>query len=259
MFMLTLTLLLCRCASTHRSEDEHKRVAESILSMKGNLIGFHTYPLVEPAVWVGKKEDVLPGGNITGGSYSTRWATTLEEGHAWGYQEVNTSSMGFGASQIFEHDCFGHPTVSGDPKLCPYPKTNDDNDEVFNRVGQLWKTTFAHAKALGIQTVLGTEIPLSIPKGGAPPSPSPPPNPGPGPGPGPGPAPPISNKLPLQVWYSKTRNDHFVTTTDCTECQNLYTRIGVTGWVYAGTLARPYDDDGVRTCKHAHSCAGRIG
>ena len=198
--------------------------------MKGNLIGFHTYPLVEPAVWVGKKENVLPGGNITGGSYSTRWATTLEEGHAWGYQEVNTSSMGFGASQIFEHDCFGHPTVSGDPKLCPYPKTDDDNDEVFNRVGQLWKTTFAHAKALGIQTVLGTEIPLSIPKSGVPPSPSPPPNPGPGP------APPVSNRLPLQVWYSKTRSDHFVTTTDCTECLNLYTRISVTGWVYSGNV-----------------------
>lgn len=148
------------------SEDEHKRVAESILSMKGNLIGFHTYPLREPAVWVGLQKDVLPGGNVTGGSYPTRWATTLEEGKAWGYNAFNTSGMGFGAAQIFEHDCFGHPSVSGNPALCPSPKTPAANDELFNRVGMLWQRSFRHAKALGIQTVLGTEIPLTIPKTG---------------------------------------------------------------------------------------------
>jgi predicted oxidoreductase len=30
-------------------EDETKRVIETIVAMRGNLIGFHTYPLVEPA------------------------------------------------------------------------------------------------------------------------------------------------------------------------------------------------------------------
>ena len=114
--------------------------------MKGNLIGFHTYPLIEPAVWVGLKEDVLPSGNVTGGSYPTRWATTLEPHAAWGYQKVNTSTMGYGASQMFEHECFGHPTVSGDPALCPMPSTPEANDELFNRVGLLWQSTFKHAK-----------------------------------------------------------------------------------------------------------------
>ncbi len=74
---------------------------------------------------------------------------------------------------------------------------------------------FAHATALGVQTVLGTEMPLSLP-----PSPSPPP-------------PPAGATLPLQVWYSASRNDHFVTTTDCAECDDLYHFIGVTGWVFA--------------------------
>lgn len=200
-------------------EDEHKRVIESILSMKGNLIGFHTYPLIEPALWVGLKEQVDASGNVSGGSYSTRWATTLEEGRAWGYNAVNTSAMGFGVSQIFEHDCFGHETVSGNPLLCPSPKTPQDNDELFNRVGLLWKAAFAFAKTLGIQTALGTEIPLAMPP---PPSPAPP---------GPG------ATLPLQVWYSASRNDHFITTTDCAECDNAYRLIGVTGWVYANNEA----------------------
>ena len=183
--------------------------------MKGNLIGYHTYPLVEPAVWVGLKEQVLPSGNVTGGSYSTRWATTLEEGQAWAYNAFPTSTMGFGASQIYEHDCFGHESVSGNALLCASPKTPQDNDEVFNRVGLLWRAAFAHARALGVQTVLGTEIPLAMP---APPAP---------------PRPPPGAQLPRPRGYSSARNDHFVTTTDCAECTGLYAFVGVTGWVYA--------------------------
>lgn len=202
------------------SEDEHKRVQEAIVSMKGNLIGFHTYPLKEPAVWVGLKEDVLPGGNVTGGSYSTNWANTNEPGGAWGYNVFNTSLMGFGASQIFEDECFGHPTVSGNPELCPKPISDDANDELFNRVGLLWKNTFAHAKNIGVQTILGTEIPLSIPKG----PPSPPPTPSP------------NTLLALQIWYSQSRNDYFVTATNCDECENVYKFLGVTGWIYAGNV-----------------------
>jgi hypothetical protein len=205
-------------------EDETKRVVESILSMKGNIIGFHTYPLIEPAVWVGLAADVVAGGNISASpyTYSTRWATTLEEHGSWGYNPVNTSSFGFGATQIFEHECFGHETVSGNAALCPSPKTPEDSAELFNRVGLYWKKTFAHASALGVQTVLGTEIPLSIPPSSSP-SPTPPPAP--------------LATLPLQVWYSSTRNDHFVTTTDCAECDNLYVFVGVTGWVYANNVS----------------------
>jgi hypothetical protein len=87
---------------------------------------------------VGLAADVLPSGDVTAtqSTYSTRWATTHEEGGAWGYNPVNTSSMGFGATQLFEDECFGHETVSGNAALCPSPKTTEDNTELFNRVGQ---------------------------------------------------------------------------------------------------------------------------
>ena len=203
------------------SLDETKRVIESILTMRGNLIGFHTYPLIEPAVWVGLPSDVQPDGTVTAQAttYATRWATTSEVDNGqttWGYNPVNTSAMGFGVSQIFEHECFGHETVSGDAALCPIPKTPADNTELFNRVGAYWKDSFAHAAALGVQTVLGTEIPLTMP-------PSSPPGPG--------------AMVPRQLWYSASRNDHFITTTDCAECDGLYVFLGTTGWVFADNEA----------------------
>jgi hypothetical protein len=195
------------------SVDEVNRMSEAILSMKGNLIAFHTYPLQEPAVWVGLNTSIdLSSGNITF-AYPTRWATTLEPQQAWGYNALATEKFGYGASQIFEHSCFGHPTVSGNPLLCPEPATPEDSVELFNRVGLFWKSAFSHASLLNVQTILGTEMPLSLP-----------------PAPSPNNTSPI---LALQLWYSQSRDDHFVTTTDCDECENLYVFVGTTGWVYA--------------------------
>lgn len=151
------------------STDEIKRVTEAVLSMRGNLIGFHNYPLIEPGLWVGLAADVLPGGNVSAASsYPTRWATTLEVANGqttWGYMSTNTSALGYGAGALYEHECFGHETVSGDAALCPIPTTPADSAELFNRVGLFFKGAFAHAQALGVATALGTEIPLSIPGG----------------------------------------------------------------------------------------------
>ena len=145
------------------SEDELKRMIEAIVAMRGNLIAFHTYPLEEPAVWVGLNSSILPGGNVTA-AYPTTWANTLAACcGGWGYNAVNTSDIGYGASEIFEHECFGNPVQSGDLNLCPGPKTDADAIELFNRAGLYWKSAFTHAKALGVQTVLGTEVPLSMP------------------------------------------------------------------------------------------------
>ena len=194
-----------------------KRLSEAILSMKGNVLAYHTYPLVEPAVWVGLNSSIIPngGGNVSAdGAYATRWATTLEvsDGQTtWGYNPLPTSEMGYGASQIFEHDCFGHETVSGDAALCPIPTTPADSAELFNRVGQYWKKVFAHSHALGIQNVLGTEMPLTMP-------PVPTPTPG--------------ATAALQLWFSASRDDHFVSASACPECDNLYAFVGTTGWVY---------------------------
>ena len=99
--------------------------------------------------------------------------------------------------------------------LCPQPATPEDSAELFNRVGLHWQQVFAHSHSLGIKNVLGTEMPLAMP----PPPPPPPP--------------PTGATLPLQLWFSASRNDHFITTTDCAECDGLYVRLGVTGWLWA--------------------------
>ena len=104
---------------------------------------------------------------------------------------MESETLGYGAGQIFEHSCFGHPTVSGDSNLCPRPQTPADSVEVFNRVGLHWQRAFKHAKSLGLSTVLGTEMPLSLPP--LPPQPT----------------------VALQLWYSPSRDDHFVTATNC--------------------------------------------
>lgn len=121
--------------------------------MRGNVIAFHTYPLEEPAVWVGVNASVTPSGNVTA-AYPTMWANTMGACcGGWGYHPMPTETIGYGASQIYEHSCWGHPVQSGDPALCPKPKTDADAVELFNRVGLHWKDAFKHAKALGVQTV----------------------------------------------------------------------------------------------------------
>ncbi len=64
-----------------------------------------------------------------------------------------------------------------------------------------------------ISTALGVESPLSPPS--------------------------INNTglTPLNVYFSSSRDDHFVTTTSCDECVGLYDFVGVTGYVYGAANA----------------------
>ncbi len=68
----------------------------------------------EPAVWVGLKDQVNADGSVMS-SYPTSWANTLRA--EWGYTSVNTSEYPFGAGAMFDADCFGHETVSGNASL----------------------------------------------------------------------------------------------------------------------------------------------
>jgi len=223
------------------SADEYKRVLESIALAKGNFIGLHvraqarpiaaspsrahllpsqTYPIDigagpgatgtnEPAVWVGLTSSVTPEGRVTD-AYPTSWASTLRP--QWGMTVLNTSDYIAGADTIFEHDCFGHPLQSGNASLCPFPVDAASSVDLFNGVGDLWADVFAYARALGIKTALGTETPLSTP------------------------TPPADTLVPLNVYFSSSRDDHFATTTSCDECEDLYAFVGVTGYVYAGAV-----------------------
>ena len=198
------------------SEDEQKRVLESISTMKGNFLGYHTYPVVEgsfgtgtnePATWIGLTNNVLPDGTVNY-AYPTSWANTLRA--EWGMTAINTSDYIGGADAIFEYDCYGHPVQAGDPNMCPWPVDVNHSVLLFNRVGALWQSVFSYAHQIGVKTCIGTETPISVPNL------------------------PPDLQVPLNVYYSSSRDDHFVTTTQCDECEDLYEFIGVTGYVYSG-------------------------
>lgn len=127
-------------------------------------------------------------------------------------------------------DC--HPglppaTVSGNASLCPYPVSPAAAVDLINAVGAMWQggesealspasscravtciprphpaAAFAYAHKIGVATILGTETPLSPPPPGG------------------------NSPIPLYVFYSASRNDHFVTTTQCAECNGLYVLLG---------------------------------
>jgi len=125
--------------------------------MRGNVIGMHTYPVdfgdAEPAVWVGLPEQVNADGTVASATYPASWANTLRGG--WGYVPQNTSDYAFGAAQLYEFDCFGHPIQSGHANLCPWPATAADQATLFNAVGMLWQKAFAFAHDINVQTILG--------------------------------------------------------------------------------------------------------
>lgn len=116
---------------------------------------------------------------------------------------------GFGASQLFPVDCFGNAVQSGNASLCPFPVSPAASVDIINAVGALWQSTFAYAHVMGVTTCLGTETPMS------------PPPPAPG-----------DDLVPLNVYYSASRDDHFATSTQCAECEGLYTFVGIAGFVY---------------------------
>lgn len=200
------------------SEDEYKRVLESLSLMKANFIGFHTYPIDvggqttgtnEPAVWIGPVEQVNADGTVMS-AYPTAWASTLRP--QWGMSATNSSAFAFGAGALFTYDCYGHPIQSGNASLCPFPVSAGASVDVINKVGELWQAVFPYAHSLGVQTCLGTEIPMTPPP------------------------PPTGARVPLNVYYSQSRQDHFATTTECAECVGLYTFLGIAGYVYTSPM-----------------------
>jgi hypothetical protein len=195
------------------SEDFYKEIAINVAALGGNVIGLHTYPAQngpppEPATWIGLPQFVNDDGSISGGGYPTSWANTLRL-DSWGYNPMNTSDFGFGAAQLFDHDCWGHELQKGNASLCPLPLTQDDQVYFFNQVGKLWQSVFSFSQPFGVAPVIGTESPITLP----PLSPSVP--------------------IPLNIYYSKSRDDHFVTTTSCDECDNLYDFVGIEGYVFS--------------------------
>jgi hypothetical protein len=144
------------------NENDYKAVIVQLVKLRMNFIGFHTYPegkpQAEPLVWIGDRDGFNPDGTVK---------TVYPNGHfstgdpGWGYIPVKTSAYSSGAADLFETDVYGADYMLDDS---PWPHTDEENREHFNRLGSWLNSSFTLARKLGIKTCLGTETPLTLPK-----------------------------------------------------------------------------------------------
>ena len=155
--------------------DGYKAVLTQLPKLRMNFFGLHCYPEggvgPEPAVWIGKPEDiyfygqfkfspgdVYPNERVKFSSQSRHFTT---HNGTWGYKAKDTSDYTFGADLLFERDDYGADYMKG---MAPWPKTPQDRNELFERFGMVLNEAFSFARELGIKTCIGTETPLTIPK-----------------------------------------------------------------------------------------------
>ena len=96
--------------------DMYKSCITQMTKMKLNFFSLHTYPHVEPNVWIGLAEDVLPNGNVSY-SYPTSLANTARS-TSWGYSAMDTRDYSSGAASLFGDSAFMSPVLNG----VPWPK-----------------------------------------------------------------------------------------------------------------------------------------
>ena len=144
------------------NRDDYLAVLSQLPKLRMNFFGLHTYPEnrpnAEPTVWIGTPDDMAADGQVKF-SYPASLMNTLRGN--WGYRAEKTGDYGFGAAQLFERDAFGAEVMG---EHLPQPKTPEANNEVFNRTAAVLREAFTHARRLGVQTCVGTETPLVVPK-----------------------------------------------------------------------------------------------
>jgi len=144
-------------------QDDYLAYLSQLAKLRMNFIGLHCYPEggvgPEAAVWIGPGSELGDGGNVKF-SYSSFWANTAKHG-TWGNAAMKTGDFAGGAAQLFADDVYGPAVMDG---LMPRPETPQQCNELFNRVGAMFRVVFTQARALGIKTCIGTETPLTIPK-----------------------------------------------------------------------------------------------
>nr|WP_315158582.1 alpha-glucuronidase family glycosyl hydrolase [uncultured Flavobacterium sp.] len=148
------------------NEEDYKAIISQLPKMGMNFIGFHTYPekkpfggweRAEPMVWIGTKDQFNRDGTVKS-AYPALHSNTKDS--TWAYYPKKTSEYHFGASQLFETDNYGADYMKN---ISGWPHTENENVEIFNKVGAMLGTTLGLAKDLGVKTCLGTETPLTIP------------------------------------------------------------------------------------------------
>jgi hypothetical protein len=142
--------------------DDYKAIIGQLPKLRMNFFGLHTYPEggvgPEPTVWIGLKDDVNPDGTVRFSSQSS-YENTLRA--AWGNVARKTSDFSFGTSQLFERDDYGPEVTEG---ATPWSDTPEERNAVFNKTGRMLREAFEFAHLLGVQTCVGTETPLIVPK-----------------------------------------------------------------------------------------------
>jgi hypothetical protein len=144
------------------NRDDWMAYVAQLPKLRMNFIGLHAYPDSwagpEPLVWIGRKADVGEAGTPKY-SHRSHWANIARP--IWGISATKTATFAGGAAQLFPGDDYGNEVQEG---MMPYPKTPDENNEVFRRSADMFGRAFARAKELGVKTCIGTETPLRIPK-----------------------------------------------------------------------------------------------
>ena len=135
--------------------DDYKAVIAQLAKLRMNLIGLHTYPEggvgPEPTVWIGLTEDIAENSRVKF-SYPSSYDSTLKGGN-WGYARQKSGEFSFGGSQLFDRDAYAGEVMRG---MAPWPKTAEDNNELFYRVGIMLNEAFQFAHALGVKSCVGT-------------------------------------------------------------------------------------------------------
>lgn len=141
--------------------EDYKAIFSQLPKLKMNFFGLHTYPEggvgPEPLTWIGLSDDINPDGSVRS-AYHSRHFTTLSG--TWGYAPKKASEYSFGAGQLLDRDDFGAEYMK---ERSPWPKPEDEAN-LFNDEGKFLNDAFTFAEHLGIQTCIGTEVPLVLPK-----------------------------------------------------------------------------------------------
>ncbi len=139
--------------------DDYRAIVGQLPKLRMNFLGLHTYPegIAEPTVWIGQPSDIGDGAKVAF-SYPSSYQNSARGD--WGYAAKKTSAYLFGAAGLFDQDDAGSDAMRG---LTPRPTRPDDCNLLFERTGTMLRDAFTEARALGIQTCVGTETPLTIP------------------------------------------------------------------------------------------------
>ncbi len=141
--------------------DGYKAIVGQLPKLRMNFFGLHTYPEggvgPEPLTWIGRAEDLGDGARVKA-SYPSRHFTAANG--TWGYQAMKTGDYACGAAAMFDRDDYGVDYMRG---MTPWPKSPEDQNELFFRMGTLLGDAFSLAGKLGVKTCIGAETPLILP------------------------------------------------------------------------------------------------